>query len=168
MCDAMADITDDFSFAYLKEAFVATLLELARNHDGDESDNEAEDAMGGGDDPFDKYEFWRIFKATVKNLRDEMSSGKSIAAPSNAGAHEGISSSQYEEMLPLLDALRLQGAQPQLQREAASSLAGPVGVGSSRPRSLQDGSVLSPIHSFAPLEPTKNARLNQGVWEWGL
>ncbi|PVI01317.1 P-loop containing nucleoside triphosphate hydrolase protein, partial [Periconia macrospinosa] len=33
LCDAIAGITEDFSFAYLKEAFVATLLDLARNHD---------------------------------------------------------------------------------------------------------------------------------------
>ncbi|GME28395.1 ATPase AAA+ type core [Neofusicoccum parvum] len=33
LCPAIADITDGFSFAYLQEAFVATLLELARSGD---------------------------------------------------------------------------------------------------------------------------------------
>ena len=69
MCDAIAKITEDFSFAYLKEAFVATLLELARDEDGSDSDSDEEDDSDDGEDgkdPLDKYEFWRMFKAQVK------------------------------------------------------------------------------------------------------
>lgn len=47
LCPAIADITDDFSFAYMQEAFVATLLAIARG-DTDESDDElmsAEDTL---------------------------------------------------------------------------------------------------------------------------
>jgi transitional endoplasmic reticulum ATPase len=62
LCDAIADITDDFSFAYLKEAFVATLLELARKH-GDDDDEESYEDDEDEDDPLEKYEFWRVFKA---------------------------------------------------------------------------------------------------------
>ena len=70
----MAAITEDFSFAYLKEAFVSTLLELARTHDGD--DEEEENAGDDdGDDELNKYEFWRVFKAQVKMLRSDMGEG---------------------------------------------------------------------------------------------
>ena len=65
---AIAGITEDFSFAYLKEAFVATLLVIAgrRSEDG---------ARGGGDDEggdLDDYELWREMKKQVKQLRDDM------------------------------------------------------------------------------------------------
>ena len=65
LCPAIAGITDDFSFAYLKEAFVATLLVIAGNR------SEDEDTSGGGDD-LDEYELWREIKNQVRLLRDEM------------------------------------------------------------------------------------------------
>lgn len=166
LCDAIADITDDFSFAYLKEAFVATLLELARSHgDGDEelSEDDPDD-----EDPLDKYEFWRAFKAQVKILRSEMGSeGETVtdAAPSagaTLGAYEGISAA-YDEMMPLLENMRLQGSSQPLGKAASSEGADPTS------RFVQNGSsVLSPIiHSFAPLARNKTAKLGEGVWEWG-
>lgn len=73
LCGPMAAITDRFSFAYLKEAFVSTLLEIARNH----TDNLGIDAdvHGLDSDDFeglDKYELWRYFKEQVRVLKDEM------------------------------------------------------------------------------------------------
>ena len=65
LCPAIAGITDDFSFAYLKEAFVATLLVIAGNR------SEDADTSGGGDD-LDEYELWREIKNQVQLLRDEM------------------------------------------------------------------------------------------------
>lgn len=65
LCPAIAGITDDFSFAYLKEAFVATLLVIAGNR------SEDADTTGGGDD-LDEYELWREIKNQVRLLRDEM------------------------------------------------------------------------------------------------
>ena len=47
LCPAIADITDDFSFAYMQEAFIATLLAIARgdtDENEDESSSEEEDA----------------------------------------------------------------------------------------------------------------------------
>lgn len=72
---AIAGITKDFSFAYLQEAFVATLLAIAghRSEDG---------TKGGGDDEggdLDDYEFWREMKNQVKALRDDMGSNRSLA-----------------------------------------------------------------------------------------
>ena len=63
---AIAEITEDFSFAYLKEAFVATLLVIAGNRSED-----AEQAESGGNDLND-YELWREIKKQVKLIRDDM------------------------------------------------------------------------------------------------
>lgn len=123
LCDAIAEITDDFSFAYMKEAFVATLLSLARKHEDDSDDEGDDNAVGGGDDdPLDKYEFWKEFKAQVKILRTEMGSGNDGSdAEATFGAFSG-DASLYEETMPLLDAMGMQdGGQPQ-PCKAASSL----------------------------------------------
>jgi hypothetical protein len=164
MCDAIADITDDFSFAYLKEAFVATLLELARNSDEDD-----ETSFGDNDDdeedPFDKYEFWRAFKAQVKILRSEM--GDSTDVGSDLPGTPRASSAQHSEIVALLDAIRLQGSSE--PGKAGLSLA--RGEPGPRARIVQNGSVLddSPIiRDFSPLAETKNSKLNEGVWEWGM
>lgn len=69
LCAAIAGVTQDFSFAYLKEAFVSTLLTIANGR--------TDDAItGGGDDKgdLDKYELWREMKKTVKILREDMGS----------------------------------------------------------------------------------------------
>lgn len=68
LSSAIAGITQGFSFAYLKEAFVATLLVIAgkRSEDG---------VRGGGDDEggdWDDYELWREMKIQVSLLRDDM------------------------------------------------------------------------------------------------
>ncbi len=68
LCIAIAGITQDFSFAYLKEAFVATLLSIA-GHRSEES------VRGGGDDQdgdLDDYELWREMKKQVEALRRDM------------------------------------------------------------------------------------------------
>lgn len=68
LCIAIAGITQDFSFAYMKEAFVATLLTIARRR--------TEDVVRGGgddeDDDLDDYELWVEMKKTVKALREDM------------------------------------------------------------------------------------------------
>jgi len=172
LCDAMADITDEFSFAYLKEAFVATLLELARNHDDDDDEDSYDDEEE--DDPLDKYELWRVFKAQVKVLRDDMGSETiaecSSQAGATVGAYEGFPAgipTAYEEMMPLLENMRLQGSaqqQQQQQHKAVSSqgVADPVSrlAGGSSP-------VISPIHSFAPLAQNKCGKPAKASWEWG-
>ena len=63
---AIASITQDFSFAYLKEAFVATLLAIA----GNRSENGIGGDEEGGD--LDDYELWREMKRQVKLLRQDM------------------------------------------------------------------------------------------------
>ncbi|KAF2683487.1 P-loop containing nucleoside triphosphate hydrolase protein [Lentithecium fluviatile CBS 122367] len=163
LCDAIADITEDFSFAYLKEAFVATLLELARNHGGDDDEDSYDDDEE--DDPLIKYNFWRTFKEQVKVLRDDMGSETIADSSSKAGAAAGVYEgflAGYEEMMPLLENMRLQGNS---QHKAVSS----QGVPEPHSRFAQnDTPVISPIHSFAPLARNKSAKLAKGAWEWSL
>ncbi|KAK5143630.1 hypothetical protein LTR04_001832 [Oleoguttula sp. CCFEE 6159] len=79
LCGAIAGITQGFSFAYMQEAFVATLLVIARRH-VDTRGDKARDG-GGDDDDLDDYEFWRIMKEQVKILRSDM--GTAILACSD-------------------------------------------------------------------------------------
>lgn len=59
----IAKITEDFSFAYMKEAFIATLLALARN---------GPNGSGKDDKDLDDLPFWKEMQKEVKILRDEM------------------------------------------------------------------------------------------------
>ena len=76
LCAPMARITDGFSFAYMQEAYVSSLLEIARDDDPPrvvgfadvDDDNEHEH------DPLDQYLLWHIFQEQVKILRDNMDS----------------------------------------------------------------------------------------------
>ncbi|KAL9598089.1 MAG: hypothetical protein Q9219_004720 [cf. Caloplaca sp. 3 TL-2023] len=74
LCPAIAGITAEFSFAYLQEAFVATLLAIAghRSEGGVKDDEEG----GGGD--LDDYELWREMKRQVKALRDDMDNSRVV------------------------------------------------------------------------------------------
>ena len=77
LCLAIAGITQGFSFAYLKEAFISTLLVMAGNH---QSEDDGSGAPGETDvdhddsDDLDDYELWREMKNQVKLLRDDMES----------------------------------------------------------------------------------------------
>jgi hypothetical protein len=143
----------------LKEAFVATLLDLARTHDGDEDEDEDEESVGHGssdeDDPLDKYEFWRAFKAQVKILRNEMGddtgNGDEDPDPQPRLFDEGISAVEDERMTPMFQKMRLQGSS-----HKAASL-----QGAGRPSA---SSARSPIDAFAPLAQNRSA----GLCDWGV
>ncbi|KAG2165457.1 P-loop containing nucleoside triphosphate hydrolase protein [Aureobasidium pullulans] len=62
LCEAVSSITDGFSFAYMQEAFVASLLALAL------SDKEE----GHHDADLDKLPLWQQLKKQVKILREEL------------------------------------------------------------------------------------------------
>jgi ATPase family associated with various cellular activities (AAA) len=87
LCSAIADITDCFSFAYLQEAFVATLLVIAAHKDKpigngwnqrkgvqmweDSSDHVLGSAVTSvADDDLDKFVLWREIKVQIKILRE--------------------------------------------------------------------------------------------------
>lgn len=67
LCPAMASITNGFSFAFLQECFVATLLTLAREEDDHPARLEQSD--------LDQYPLWRAFKEQAKALRKQIESG---------------------------------------------------------------------------------------------
>ena len=80
LCKKIAEITDRFSFAYMQEAFVATLLVLAK--DGEQRENSDDEwlfvstAVGDddddGDDELDRFALWREMKKQLKILRHNM------------------------------------------------------------------------------------------------
>ncbi|KAG4429171.1 hypothetical protein IFR05_015347 [Cadophora sp. M221] len=73
LLEPIAEITHDFSFAYMQEAFVSSLLDIAHRHDENEDEDESDRvACGGGDEDLEKYELWRVMKEQVKVLREEM------------------------------------------------------------------------------------------------
>ncbi len=99
LCKAIAGITGGFSFAYIQEAFVASLLAIAavdEDRDGDDGDMvgvvdpiyewegrwDEVDVEGVGrlvrdeDKDLDRYVLWRQMKKQVKILRDELDVGK--------------------------------------------------------------------------------------------
>jgi transitional endoplasmic reticulum ATPase len=73
LCPAIAKVTYDFSFAYIQEAFVATLLEIARR----DTDN-AEVSKEKDGDNLNQYLLWRIFKEETAILRKDMGSRQAL------------------------------------------------------------------------------------------
>ncbi|PMD45929.1 P-loop containing nucleoside triphosphate hydrolase protein, partial [Hyaloscypha variabilis F] len=71
LVEPIAGITYDFSFAYMQEAFVSSLLEIAHHRNEVDEDEEFIDETGGGDEDLEKYELWRVINEQVKILRDE-------------------------------------------------------------------------------------------------
>lgn len=69
LCPAMAHITPGFSFAFMQECFIATLLQLA------EQRGKAGGKRRSSDDPsddLDQYELWCIFKEQARILRKQL------------------------------------------------------------------------------------------------
>ncbi|KAI9728352.1 MAG: hypothetical protein M1828_003752 [Chrysothrix sp. TS-e1954] len=121
LCPAISDITADFSFAYIQEAFIATLLSIARDSTDevgkyDDCEDVADLAAyfrqhslnssetGGGPDSshpeLDGYKLWRVMKAQVKNLRQDMGSGDSLPLSLTASSDEIFSSREDSQTPP--------------------------------------------------------------------
>jgi len=102
LCPAIAAITSDFSFAYLQEAFIATLLVLARKEDFGEFDDDSsgEDVDEDGDDDLERYDLYRVMKKQVSSLRKEMG-GQSMPdwTPPDSEADKGATLEDGEEHL---------------------------------------------------------------------
>jgi len=84
LCTAAAEITDGFSFAYIQEAFLASLLMIASeaaevetdpDSEFDLLDDTADSDVEGGDD-LEKVILWLEFKKQVKILREDMESSE--------------------------------------------------------------------------------------------
>ncbi|KAK7949531.1 hypothetical protein PG988_016170 [Apiospora saccharicola] len=84
LCDAIAKITDKFSFAYIQEAFVAALLAIAqkgkkekklRSSGGELTTQDLDDdwvGVGGGGNELEDLVLWVEIKKQVKILREGM------------------------------------------------------------------------------------------------
>lgn len=93
LSNAVAAITEGFSFAYIQEAFVAALLAIANgdaDDDGDDDEKKEQKSMGAfddwanmaallegdGDGDLGQYVLWREIKKVIKTLREELESEK--------------------------------------------------------------------------------------------
>ncbi|KAK6211846.1 hypothetical protein LQW54_005708 [Pestalotiopsis sp. IQ-011] len=72
LCLPIAQLLDDFSFAYMQEAFVATLLILARG-------SEPKGNASASDNP-EQYKFYRIMKEEADMLREDMDKSDASAS----------------------------------------------------------------------------------------
>jgi hypothetical protein len=68
LCPAMSHVTPGFSFAFLQECFVATLLILAREEDEDVATRPYDD----DNDDLEDYRLWVVFKKEADVLRKEV------------------------------------------------------------------------------------------------
>lgn len=78
LCPAMAHITPGFSFAFLKECFVATLLALAREDDDPATEWRPYDS---DNDDLEDYKLWVTFKEQAEILRKELENQKTKQPP---------------------------------------------------------------------------------------
>ena len=73
LSEAIADITEGFSFAYLKEAFITSLLAIVGSRKGNSSN--ANDGLSEPEEKeseFDRNVFWQVVSKQVQTLRIEM------------------------------------------------------------------------------------------------
>ena len=78
LCSAIAGITDGFSFAYLQEAFVSSLLTIAR----EQRNNPQEIITVGKDDEshsLESFLLWRVMREQVETLRNEIKGSRKSA-----------------------------------------------------------------------------------------
>ena len=77
MCSAIAGITDDFSFAYVQEAFISSLLVVA-NEQSEAGKRAEEKTQSIDSNSLESVLFWRVMNQQVSMLRNEIKgSGKS-------------------------------------------------------------------------------------------
>ncbi|KAF2027011.1 P-loop containing nucleoside triphosphate hydrolase protein [Setomelanomma holmii] len=111
LCSKIAEITNKFSFAYMQEAFVATLLAIAvrSGTDGFTAMREShrwagpEDPMsGGGEDPvFEKLELWVEIQKQVKILKEEMDEKRSTDNFSKSDELDALLHGRHSELKEL-------------------------------------------------------------------
>ena len=142
LCRAIAEITDEFSFAYLKEAFVSTLLAIAKNRSDEDGDDDGNSSDVGNseddDDDYDVYELWREMKKQVKILRDDMETSTECSESSfghsafscMTGGPPGMMARDVDAMVGLtpFDALKRDATMGEMTRHLPQPVEGPACV----------------------------------------
>lgn len=99
MSARIADITNDFSFAYMKEAFVAALLVIVARIDERTAERLS---FRQRQDPLSGNTLWKEIKRQVENLRKEMDEETSdSSASTRSGMWPAISTILDEESRPM-------------------------------------------------------------------
>jgi SpoVK/Ycf46/Vps4 family AAA+-type ATPase len=145
LCPAVALITDGFSFAYMQEAFVTSLLAIAQRRsesldEGMEKKKEKVEGGGDGNDgdddgdkDLDEYELWREIKLVVKALRDDMDNTQ---VPTAAITRDTLSIALEQER--------------EAQRPAAGSGSGPIPMNQSTTLPLRPAGDLATMRHKNP------------------
>lgn len=163
ICPAAALITDGFSFAYLQEAFVATLLAIAgrRSEFLDEKEDRIEGGGKDGDRDLDDYELWREMKKTIKALRDDMDSKAEISSTVDDTFAKALVE-EKEAQAPAAD-LDLE-SQPPLVGQSQTPLQRADGWSGKIPENLQvQGRAVRVDYQGAPIIGEDNAFVSSSV-----
>lgn len=98
LCKPMAGITDGFSFAFLQECFVGSMLALA--HDSGDTGGPGKDEED--DENLDKYELWRVFKKQAAVLRKEIRNDSEAATQPSlpSGDVSGLAFASSQVVVP--------------------------------------------------------------------
>lgn len=79
LSEAIAEITEGFSFAYLKETFITSLLTIAGSHRGTSKAIDGLSETGQESHELDHLLLWRVMSKQVKYLRAEMEDARKSA-----------------------------------------------------------------------------------------
>ncbi len=79
LSEAIAEITEGFSFAYLKETFITSLLTIAGSHRGTSKAIDGLSETGQESHELDDLLLWRVMSKQVKYLRAEMEDARKSA-----------------------------------------------------------------------------------------
>ena len=79
LSEAIAEVTEGFSFAYLKEAFVTSLLTMVGSRSGKSEAMENLPKIGDEAQKFDHLLLWRVMNTQVKVLRAELEDARKSA-----------------------------------------------------------------------------------------
>lgn len=139
LCPAMAKITHSFSFAFLQEAFVASLLSIVHQTGVYEHDDK---------DDLEKYELWVVFKKQVDILKKEIRTEKST------GSEAGIDSTPFMFGEPPMLSRGDNMSQTQLPRKGEMNMASAF-----QQLAVRDEQV-------GTLPQSKLTRVNPAAFEW--
>ncbi len=89
LSDAIADATDGFSFAYLKEAFITSLLMIVGAHRGSSKEIDGLPETDGEAGELEHVLLWRVISKQVQTLRDQMEGARKSAEEAAKSGEDG-------------------------------------------------------------------------------